>query len=130
MVRTVHLKKSEDLEESKTSIHYIPCKIHLDGNAGVSQYFLPVNKEGKLEASFRGYPLKGEVVELPKGFTGLILEEKIERSDAHERTLHVTKTFNEIVYWNWDKSPTKNDVFLAALDWIDIAKALHSPVDE
>uniref|UniRef100_A0A1B6L5D9 Uncharacterized protein n=1 Tax=Graphocephala atropunctata TaxID=36148 RepID=A0A1B6L5D9_9HEMI len=132
MIRAVHLQKSECIEDnSKKLVHYIPCKIHLDGSAKVTQYFLSsTNKNGELEASFRGHPLKGKVVELPKGYTGLILEETIQRSEDQERTLHVTKTFSELTYWNWDKVPTKNDVFLAAMDWIDIANALHSPVDD
>ncbi|XP_046676663.1 ribonuclease H2 subunit C-like [Homalodisca vitripennis] len=128
----VHIQNSESIQEiSEKSVHYIPCKIHVDGSAKVSQYFLSsTNKDGELEASFRGHPLKGKIVELPKGYKGLILEETIQRSEDQERTLHVTKTFSELTYWNWDKVPTKNDMFLAAMDWIDIADALHSPVDE
>lgn len=64
------------------------------------------------------------MMELPEGYKGLVLEERIQRSDDQERTLFVTKTFNEITYWNWDKTPTQNDVFLSAMDWIDIAKAV------
>lgn len=54
----------------------------------------------------------------------MILEETIQRSEDQERTLHVKQIFNEITYWNWDRVPTQNDVFLAAMDWIDIASAV------
>lgn len=77
-----------------------------------------------MEASFRGHPLRGKVVQLPEGYKGLILEETIQRSDDQERTLHVKQIFKEITYWNWDRVPTQNDVFLAAMDWIDIASAV------
>lgn len=42
----IHLRKSDDLDDKPSnSIHYIPCKIHLDGNAKVSQYFLASSKK-------------------------------------------------------------------------------------
>lgn len=47
MINTVHIRKSDDMkEESESKIHYIPCKINLDGNAKVSQYFIPSSVKG------------------------------------------------------------------------------------
>lgn len=41
----VHIKRSVKwegkAEEMNSSIHYMPCKIHTDGQANVSKYFTP-----------------------------------------------------------------------------------------
>lgn len=77
-----------------------------------------------LIASFRGYPLNGHIVNLPEGYKGLILKETAKPVSGNERTFHVTHTFQNITYWNWDKIPSKDDAFLSALDWVDIAEAV------
>lgn len=47
MVQVVHIKMSDSLENnSETPIHYIPCKVHFDGNANVSKYFLHSTDKG------------------------------------------------------------------------------------
>jgi len=41
-----------------------------------------------------------------------------------ERNLYCTGIFSQFTYWNYDRIPSKNDTFMAALDWIDIAKVV------
>lgn len=45
-------------------------------------------------------------------------------TDKDDRKFYVVNDFNRIIYWNWDKVPSKNDTFSQALDWIDIAEAV------
>lgn len=48
------------------------------------------------------------------------------RTDAEnkERNLYCTGTFSQFTYWNYDRIPSKNDPLAAALDWVDVAKAV------
>lgn len=80
-----------------------------------------------LLGSFRGYPLKGKVVENPKEYVGLVLHESVKpMTDKEDRRFYVVHTFDSIVYWNWDKVPSKNDAIDQAFTWIDIAEAVSS----
>lgn len=64
-------------------------------------------------------------MELPKDYVGVVLHENIRPvTDKEERRVYLIHKFNSFRYWNWDKVPSKNDVFLKALDWIDIAEAV------
>ncbi|XP_015605875.1 ribonuclease H2 subunit C [Cephus cinctus] len=126
----LHIKK-ETLESEKESVlHLMPCKIDGDETAKVSKYFTPyiseVNDDYK-QATFRGYPLQGRKIKVPKGYTGYTFYE-YEKPVANntDRNLYSTGKFSEFTYWNYDKIPSRNDALSGALDWIDIAEALHS----
>lgn len=55
----------------------------------------------------------------------MVLHESIKPStDKDERKFYVVNRFKDITYWNWDKIPSKNDPFIKAFDWIDIAEAV------
>lgn len=85
----------------------------------------------QLKASFRGYPLLGKVISLPKDYKGLVLQETINPSNEDkDRNIYTTHAFNKLIYWNWDKQPSQNDAFIAALDWIDIAEAVSTFVSQ
>lgn len=52
-------------------VHGIPCKTTYSGPAKASTYFMPRElDDGALEASFRGRALRGQVVDLPAGYSG------------------------------------------------------------
>ncbi|CAG9763502.1 unnamed protein product [Ceutorhynchus assimilis] len=130
-----HLKCN--LKESK--LQSVPFRIHADCDAPVSTFFEPYVQTGKndndknpnLTASFRGYPLKGRKIELPEGYVGVLLHESSRPSrEKDERNFYVVNKFKDMVYWNWDKIPSKNDAYLNVLDWIDVAEVLHSPITE
>lgn len=89
-------------------------------------YFLIVyNLLSDLKSSFRGYPLQGKKISVPKGYTGMtFFEYKKPETDEAERNIYATGSFTEFTYWNYDKIPSKNDAFISALDWIDIAEAV------
>ncbi|XP_057661801.1 uncharacterized protein LOC130897150 isoform X2 [Diorhabda carinulata] len=84
-----------------------------------------------LHASFRGYPLSGKIIDLPDGYVGIVLHESLRpETDKCERKFHVTNKFLKITHWNWDKEPSDNDIITQALQWVDIAEVLHSPIIE
>lgn len=127
----VRLHIENDLGEQKQSIlHLMPCKIHGDEVANVSSYFEPYIHKTDGEcytSSFRGYPLQGKKIQIPNGYKGItFFEHKKPDAENMQRNLYSTGVFSEFTYWNYDKVPSKNDTLIAALDWIDIAEALHS----
>ncbi|KAK9888392.1 hypothetical protein WA026_000643 [Henosepilachna vigintioctopunctata] len=114
------------------NIHSMPFKIHADCDAQISKYFLqtPIEKE-ILSASFRGHPLLGKEIQIPAGYRGVVLHETMKpATEKEDRKFYVIHTFDKFKYWNWEKAPSKNDPLVQAMDWIDIAEALHSPVVE
>jgi len=79
-----------------------------------------------MEASFRGYPLQGNKVTIPEGYTGLVLEEtKKQLTESQPHNLVSTKKFNSYTYWNWDYNPSTSDPTQLALDWLDISKVVR-----
>lgn len=134
---TIHIQSGKNelkCVRKKIKTQSIPFKLHADCDAQVNNYFNNYVKCGEdsiLKTSFRGYPLRGKNIDVPDEYTGLILHESIRPSrEKDERKFYVVGEFSEITYWNWDKSPTLNDPFSQALQWIDIAEALHSPILE
>ncbi|CAL7936616.1 unnamed protein product [Xylocopa violacea] len=127
----IHLHVNHDLAEEKESVlHLMPCKIYGNESANVSSFFTPYIRktdDAHYTCSFRGHPLQGKKIILPSGYKGVtFLEHKKPEVENVERNLYSTGTFSHFTYWNYDKLPTKNDALAAAMDWIDIAEALHS----
>ncbi|XP_004924198.1 uncharacterized protein LOC101736794 isoform X2 [Bombyx mori] len=119
--------ENEDIFEQKS--HYIPCKIEQDGSANVKKYFDPYiveNNSQELSATFRGHPLDGTQITFPEGYRAvLVTETKRPLTEDAERKFQVTGGFKNFTYWNWDKKPSKNDDLCKAMDWIEIAEAIH-----
>ncbi|CAG9840404.1 unnamed protein product [Diabrotica balteata] len=134
---TIHIhsgKNNLDCKNQTSKIQSVPFKVHADCDAKVNKFFnnyIKTDENEQLTSSFRGYPLKGKHVNLPEGYLGLVLHESIRpETDKSDRKFYVTNTFSQLTHWNWDKQPSKNDTIIQALDWIDIAEALHSPILE
>ncbi|XP_041984280.1 ribonuclease H2 subunit C [Aricia agestis] len=121
--------KDADKEIFQQRTHFVPCKIDDDGSANVNNFFEPYvmdKGEGDLTATFRGHPLDGKNMTIPEGYTGILVSEtKRPLAEDADRKFQVMGGFKEFVYWNWDKKPSKNDNLVKALDWIDIAEAIH-----
>jgi hypothetical protein len=109
----------------KSKVHLLPFSIDFSGPAKVSSYFestiFPDKKEGLMKASFRGNPLNGHEVDLPKGYVGVFVKEG--EPKAH---LIPKSTFSSVTSWKWDQNPKSHDEFKDSLDWIDISGAIHS----
>ncbi|XP_059162022.1 ribonuclease H2 subunit C-like [Physella acuta] len=136
MATTIDVNSTLSLSDtSKGNCRYIPCRIHFDGKAKVSDFFQKTicdessNGNKELAATFRGRPLNGVEVNLPSGFTGLVLKEHHKRTtEDEERKLIATHSFDKFTHWNLDKQPTSDDLIQRALQWVDISSALHKPV--
>ncbi|CAL1536913.1 unnamed protein product [Lymnaea stagnalis] len=122
----------KSLVNSKTeTCHFLPCEIDFDGGAKVSSFFIKTvsqefSHEKHISATFRGRPLKGEEVELPTGYTGLVVKEHHKRSTEDEdRNLAAIHRFDKFTHWNLDKTPTPDDSIHRALQWVDISAALY-----
>nr|CAI5845592.1 unnamed protein product [Callosobruchus analis] len=131
---TIHIQPKTQFAKENSKLQSMPFKVHADCDAKVEQYFnnyIKTTEDSNLKSSFRGYPLMGKEVPVPDGYIGLVLHESIKPStDKEERKFRITHTFSNITFWNWDRVPSKNDSMTKALEWIDIAEALHSPIVE
>ncbi|XP_015173712.1 PREDICTED: ribonuclease H2 subunit C isoform X1 [Polistes dominula] len=119
----------QDVDQEESTIHLMPCKIHFDGPANVSSFFQPFIHETDNEncsISFRGRPLQGKKIQIPKDYKGIIFfEHKKPAVEDIQRNLYSNSFFSEFTYWNYDKIPSKNDALAGALDWIDIAEVVR-----
>ncbi|KAI3664885.1 hypothetical protein L6452_43496 [Arctium lappa] len=133
----VRSSSSVDLTEQ---VHQLPCCIKYNGPSPVSHYFKPkstgieVDGLNVKEAYFRGRKLQGTTVPLPDDYSGFVIGRK--SSAKRKACNNVTTTaswqmnakFQNITLWNHDNLPSKEDGFLRAFHWFDVAKALHKPV--
>jgi len=130
MVTRLHINNKDLVDRDEPKLHLMPCKIYGDEAANVSSFFKPYIRktdEECYDCSFRGYPLQGKKIIVPAGYKGMMfMENKKADTKTKERNLYCTGTFSQFTYWNYDRIPSKNDALAAALDWVDIAKALHS----
>jgi hypothetical protein len=93
-------------------------------------------KDPILLASFRGRPLQGRRVQVPEGFLGHVISKEPPAQSVGANTSkgpssepRIKKHFREFTYWNWDELPDKNDTVVRALNWLQLAKAIHDPVE-
>ncbi|XP_074530134.1 ribonuclease H2 subunit C [Halichoeres trimaculatus] len=117
----------------RVSVHLMPCEIEHDGPAQVSQYFTATAKDCKYEktVSFRGRGLKGQELSCPPGYTGLVLKEVNKPgSDQEDRTVRLFSVFDKMTYWNLETSPNSDDTVVTAMDWPELAEAIHGPVED
>lgn len=113
-------------------VHLVPCEVEHNGPAQINQYFTATVKDSKHEqtVSFRGRGLKGQEIHCPQGFTGLVLKEVNKPgSDEEDRTVKVSSVFEKISYWNLETPPSSDDTIVMAMDWPELAEALHGPID-
>ncbi|XP_013397498.1 ribonuclease H2 subunit C [Lingula anatina] len=130
----IHVDKNSASQARTTkACHLMPCEIDYNGPAKVADYFDTSVRHDQgtvLSATFRGRPLSGKEMQLPDGYTGLLLKE-LHRpySEEEERHLKVSHKFEQFTYWNLDAEPSINDKIHKALEWTHIAKTLHSPIE-
>ncbi|XP_037531724.1 ribonuclease H2 subunit C [Nematolebias whitei] len=114
-------------------VHLLPCEIEYNGVAQVSQYFTATTKDRNQEktVSFRGRGLKGQEISCPQGYTGLVLKEVNKTgSDQEDRTVRISALFNKLTYWNLETPPTSDDTVVMAMDWPEVAEAIHGPIED
>lgn len=139
--REINLEKCDTKEPAQC--HLMPCRIeHNHVEVKAKEYFWPTirelngddaymaagrddnqssskieaNNQKILTASFRGRPLQGRKLALPKGYKGHL----VSKDGKYNRK------FNEFTYWNWDQIPKDDDKVVKALSWLKISEALSS----
>ncbi|XP_040031356.2 ribonuclease H2 subunit C [Gasterosteus aculeatus] len=120
-------------QAQRVPVHLMPCEIEHDGPAHVSEYLTATTKDCKLEktVSFRGRGLKGQELSCPQGYTGLVLKDINEpSSDQEDRLLRVSSVFDKLTYWNLETPPNSDDAVVMAMDWPELAQAIHGPVED
>nr|CAD7261531.1 unnamed protein product [Timema shepardi] len=122
------LENNSQRNAKRQDVHPQGCQSHrlTHLNVGIPSSFGNSYDKGcsVLKASFRGYPLEGKVITLPTGYKGIVVQETLKRQvEGAERNVHLTHTFKSLTFWNWDRTPSRNDPFIAAFDWIDLANA-------
>lgn len=125
----IHLQLGQ---AQQAPVHLMPCEVEHNGPAQVNQYFSATVKDCKHEqtVSFRGRGLKGQEISCPPGFSGFVLKEVNKPgSDEEDRTVRVSTVFDKLTYWNLETPPSSDDTIVMAMDWPDLAEALHGPVD-
>ncbi|XP_072293764.1 ribonuclease H2 subunit C [Eucyclogobius newberryi] len=119
-------------QAERAPVHLLPCELEHNGPAQIMEYFCATVKDHKPEktVSFRGRELKGQEVSCPQRCTGLVLKE-VNRpgSEEEDRTVRVTSVFDKLTYWNLETPPSSDDTIVRAMDWPELAEAIHGPVD-
>ncbi|KAM9740823.1 ribonuclease H2 subunit C [Menidia menidia] len=126
-----HLQVSSVGQAKQEPVHLMPCEIEHNGPAKVSEFFTSTTKDHKQEktVSFRGRGLKGQEIALPQGYTGLVLKEiNKPGSDQEDRTVRASSVFDSLTYWNLETPPNSDDTVVMAMDWPELADAIHGPV--
>nr|XP_020491402.1 ribonuclease H2 subunit C [Labrus bergylta] len=125
--------KSPVGQAPRVPVHLMPCEIEHEGPAQVSQYLTATTKNSKQEktVSFRGRRLKGQELSCPQGFTGLVLKEiNKPGSDQEDRTVKLSSVFDKLTYWNLETPPNSDDTVVMAMDWPELAEAIHGPLED
>ena len=106
--------------------------------------------DGRPEVYFRGRKLRGQEIDVPEGYRGVIVKEAekekiafqntdkgvLESEDGEEEqeqitTLNEVGSFDKVVVWNHERMVGREDAFMKGLgEWINFAGAVShvSPV--
>lgn len=158
------LKASSSATQS-SSVHMLPCFIAYDGPAQVSTYFTPLiqplpsnssstQQPQKYRNAFRGRQLTGEKLALPKGCTGLVLQEDVTKTtgvlseaaaaqsshggSSKRKATSITNSklewtaehrFDALWLWNRDEELHERDGIKRCInEWLPLAAAIHEPL--
>lgn len=80
-----------------------------------------------LVGSLRGYPLAGAKIQVPEGYTGVVVRETRPGLSMEEenRIMKAVCQFNSFTYWNWDRHPSRSDPYQQAMNWTAIADVVR-----
>ncbi|KAL8769951.1 MAG: hypothetical protein Q9209_004198 [Squamulea sp. 1 TL-2023] len=129
----------------------LPCRIHHDGPVNATRrYWDPQHdKDGNLEAYFRGRKLKGREVKLPEGYKGVVVREEakedntqrknvkrmsrqqLQDEDADEddeeevKVLEEVAGFKDFIVWGHEAVADGDDAYIKGVEeWIKFAEAV------
>lgn len=134
-------RRNGDVEGKPETMHLLPCKIRPDKVAADSQtltgpvdrYFRPYAKDATTtvgdtalwHASLRGKPLTGVTLAMPDDYVGVLCSgtgDQVDQTDSSD--LIADEVTEQLMYWNWDRVPSREDPLLAALDWVRVSEAI------
>lgn len=81
-------------------------------------------------ATFRGKPLTGVRLGMPNGYVGVLCNGNNSEGDQNQDYVSDVNLTAEcgvtqnMMYWNWDRVPTREDPLLAAFDWVRVSEAM------
>ncbi|KJH50686.1 Torsin [Dictyocaulus viviparus] len=104
----------KDLDNSNNTgeVHSIPCRLHFDGPAPVSGYFIQQEHENaKRWAVFRGHGLEGITLNLPSGYELYVLKKRADGVYDIESRRH------SFLYWEWDREAGATVLFGGGVLW-------------
>lgn len=121
-----------------TTCHSLPCNIEYSGKAPVNVYFQPAELEdGKYQAAtFRGRGLlaKNDVGNSTVKVEGRLLQ-VVSSSSSDTKQLKEVATFDQYTEWYHEhqvqaveQRATSANRWSTALEWMEIAVALHAPL--
>jgi len=138
--RTSNTKEETDKEKEEVDVHHVPFKVEYEGPANVDVKFtgksVTSGDSSVLINQFRGRPLHGEELKLPKNFEGVVASDlKGSSEDTTEDSLSsegaeisLVKKFDSMTYWNWDRLPSGMDKHVKLIDWLELSEVLHEPI--
>ena len=122
---------------SGTPVQSLPCRVRVDGgtrNASAVFFESSIrNGPGGRSASLRGRPLRHVELQVPTGYTGVVVKETGNRHSPNSSELTECNRFCSIHYWTLGSAPPSSDnVFGQALAWTQLSQSIHTllPVDE
>lgn len=108
-------------------VHYVPANIAANGNTSVEKYFetFTAEESGGLINALRGRPLKGCIMDVPKGKIGVVFRETWKPMHQTDRILTYVGQFTKFTYWNYDVNPSDNDAINKSFYTLHIIEAAH-----
>jgi len=136
------LEKAQDVSYDGTYLQHIPAKIDYEGPANVKNFFTNFTSQNEKESNtplfnaFRGRPLNGRIVHLPKNYSAWVIQSANRNSSnvSEDETKSVKYVpmarTNKITVWNYDKEGDLDNPLSRALQWTEICDALAVSEDE
>lgn len=92
------------------TLHILPCHIDYEGQANVEEYLIisQENSSSPLATSFRGRRLEGDVMQLPGGLKGELINDSA-----------IVGSFKNVISWNADEIENTNKL----KDMLDIVQS-------
>eukprot|EP01080_Neovahlkampfia_damariscottae_P001909 gene1909-1049_t len=108
-----------------STIHKLPCHINYEGKSNEIESLFQIEKEeNEKVSSFRGRPLRGKDIVLPKDVHGFVFE------NENDNKFKTTHQFDSLTSWVLDKNPENEVSIKGALDFfkttLNFSKKLYS----
>ncbi|GLC47616.1 hypothetical protein PLESTB_000007400 [Pleodorina starrii] len=106
-------------------LHNLPIK--LTHNATAAQLTEKWNPDAQ-QAYLRGRLLRGMKVQLPEGYTGLVVRSSGSQTDECQRQWTAASEFSSFMVWAHDVAPGPSDPIRRTLEWCTLSNPVHVTV--